>query len=247
MANNDQRAAVIIPTYNEAKNIGQVLSRLFAQADKLPFSLTAIIVDDGSPDGTARIARNLTSPNRPVVVICREGKLGLGGAYRTGLKKALQDGFAFIFTMDGDGSHRPEQITGLAAALKQGADLVVGSRYAGGSIANWSWLRRLISRGANLIAGFFLGMRISDVTSGFRAYRASALQKIDLDGIKSEGYSFLEEMLYEFHRRGCQIREVPIRFEERAHGRSKLSYLEIPKYFLTMIRLRRSHRESRQA
>lgn len=239
MDNPIKKATIVIPTYNEAKNISGLITRIFAAVPKSVCSLNVLVVDDNSPDGTARIAAALDRPGREVAVLQQEKKMGIGQAYRAGLKKGLELGSDYILTMDGDGSHRPEQLPDFFRSAAGGADLVIGSRYtSGGSVQNWSWLRRIISWGANNIAGFLLGMRISDVTSGYRLYCRPALAALDLDSIKSDGYSFLEEILFNFYLGKALIREVPISFDERLHGRSKLDRREMFKFFWTIWRLR---------
>jgi len=231
------RAAVVIPTYNEAENIEALVTRLLG----LPMDLSVVIVDDNSPDGTGDLADHLAAEQRRVQVIHRPGKLGLGTAYIAGFKKALSMGMDLILTMDADFSHNP----GYVPALVEGTvtyDLVIGSRYVpGGGTLHCTLARRVLSQGANLFAKTVLGLHAHDCTAGFRCYRRRVLESIDLDTIFSSGYSFLIEMLYRCQRRGFHIGEVPIIFENRQRGASKISRIEIIKAIYTVMRLRFRH------
>jgi len=211
---------VVLPTYNEAENIERVLRRIRAAlADA-----TVLVVDDGSPDGTADAAEVLGKELGSVEVMRRHGKSGLGSAYRAGFRWGLDRGFDACIEMDADLSHEPEALPGLVAALSSECELAVGSRYVpGGVIPNWAWHRRLLSRGGNAYASALLGLGVADSTSGFRAYSASVLRRIELDRIRADGYGFQIEMTYQARRAGASVTEVPIRFVDRVDGESKMS------------------------
>jgi len=226
---------VIVPTYNEADNLDELLRQLLA----LPTPIGAIVVDDNSPDGTGDMAEQWAAenPNR-VHVIHRPAKLGLGTAYTAGFKKAIDDlGAERILTMDADFSHNPRYIPDMIA-LSRTKHVVIGSRYVpGGGTRNCSQKRIFLSRGANFMARTLLGLKARDATAGFRLYRREVLQSIPLDEIFSSGYSFLVEMLFLCQRRGWQIGEIPIIFEDRRKGQTKISRQEILKAQYTVLRL----------
>lgn len=228
------QVVVIVPTYNEAENIERLIDQILQQEGVT----RAVVVDDNSPDGTGQIAGRLAQ-QRPgqVDVIQRAGKLGLGTAYIAGYRRAFEYDATRIITMDADFSHQPGYIPAMLR-LSQSHDLVIGSRYvpSGGS-RNWGILRRALSRGANAVAHVTLGLTARDCTAGFRCYHADLLQAIDLDGIRSNGYSFLIEMLFLCQRMGASVGEVPIIFEDRRAGRSKISQAEIIKAWQTIARL----------
>jgi dolichol-phosphate mannosyltransferase len=214
------RVLVVLPTYNEAQNIDQVVRRIRTALD----SATVLVVDDGSPDGTADIAEVLGKELGNVEVMRRTHKSGLGSAYRAGFRWGMDHGFEACVEMDADLSHQPEALPSLIAPLDAGHDLVIGSRYVrGGSIPDWKWHRRLLSRGGNVYADLLLGLGVADSTAGFRAYRTSLLERIDLDHIRADGYGFQIEMTYQGKRAGASVVEVPIRFVDRVEGESKMS------------------------
>jgi dolichol-phosphate mannosyltransferase len=226
---------VIVPTYNEADNLDELLSQLLA----LPVALGVIVVDDNSPDGTGELADQWAAryPER-VHVIHRPGKLGLGTAYIAGFQKALHGLEAQrIMTMDADFSHHPRYIPAMIELSRQ-KHVVIGSRYApGGGSRNCTWKRVWLSKIANFAARLLLGLKARDATAGFRLYRREALASIPLDQIFSSGYSFLVEMLFMCQRRGWQIGEVPIIFEDRRKGATKISRQEVFKAQYTVFRL----------
>ncbi len=229
-----EHVVVVVPTYNEAENIELLVDQILAQegVDR------AVIVDDNSPDGTGRIADRLAE-ERPgqVDVIHRAGKSGLGTAYVAGYRRAFEHSATRIITMDADFSHQPGYIPAMLQ-LSQRCDLVIGSRYVpGGGSRNWGILRRALSRGANAVAHLALGLTARDCTAGFRCYHADLLQAIDLDEIRSNGYSFLIEMLFLCQQMGASVGEIPIIFEDRRAGRSKISQAEIGKAWQTVARL----------
>ena len=213
---------VVIPTYNESENIDRVLRRV---RGALP-DATVLVVDDGSPDGTGDIAEKVGTEIGNIELLRRTEKSGLGSAYRAGFRWGLDRGFDVCIEMDADLSHDPDALPDLVAPLGKGFELVIGSRYVpGGSIPNWAWHRRLLSRGGNVYASTLLGLGVTDSTSGFRAYSASMLNRIALDNIRAEGYGFQIEMTYQAKRAGAPIVEVPIRFVDRTEGESKMSMI----------------------
>jgi len=213
------RVVVVIPTYNEAENIAWIVTRVrrvLPRADVL-------VVDDGSPDGTGRIADELAAADPQVRVVHRSVKEGLGAAYLHGFRVALERGYDVIGEMDADGSHQPEQLPRLLAALED-ADLVLGSRWVpGGSVVNWPWARQALSRGGNLYTRLLLGIPVRDATGGFRLFRRTTLEKIDLASVRSVGYCFQADLAWRTVEAGLRVREVPIQFVERTRGESKMS------------------------
>lgn len=211
---------VLLPTYNEAENITEVLDRLRVSAP----DVDVLVVDDGSPDGTADLAEGWGRVNGQVDVLRRPLKSGLGSAYRAGFRVGLDQGYDVLVEMDSDLSHDPAALPSLLARIESGADLVIGSRYvAGGSIPNWSTTRLLLSRWGNRYASTLLRLDIRDATAGYRAFRADVLRRIDLDAIRADGYGFQIEMAYTVRAVGGTIAEVPIAFTDRVRGTSKMS------------------------
>jgi dolichol-phosphate mannosyltransferase len=210
---------VVIPTYNERENIEIIISRLHAAVP----TAHALVVDDGSPDGTGRIADDIAATDDRVHVMHRTEKAGLGAAYIAGFRWALDNGYAVIVEMDADGSHAPEDLPRLLGALSYG-DLVLGSRYvAGGKVVNWPRRREILSKGGNLYSKLALGVKINDITGGYRAYRAAVLEKLQLDDISSAGYCFQVDLAWRTVLAGFRVVEVPITFTERERGVSKMS------------------------
>ncbi len=226
---------VVVPTYNEADNIEELLNRLLS----LPVEIAAIVVDDNSPDGTGDLAERMAKeyPER-ILVVRRPGKMGLGTAYIAGFKRALAEPQALrVMTMDADFSHNPRYIPEMIA-LSRTRDVVIGSRYVpGGGSQNCTWKRIFLSKIANFVARSMLGLKAHDATAGFRLYRREVLESIPLNEIFSSGYSFLVEMLFMCQRRGWQIGEVPIIFEDRRKGTTKISRQEVFKAQYTVLRL----------
>jgi len=239
------QVTVIIPTYNERENIELLVTQLLA----LPTAVNVAVVDDNSPDGTGAIADRLAAENDGrVSVIHRAGKLGLGTAYLAGFRQALADGADLICTMDADFSHNPRYIPAMVDKIGEGYDLVIGSRYVrGGGTSGCTTDRKLLSWGANAFARTMLSLQAHDTTAGFRCYRRDVLAEMDLDGIKASGYSFLIEMLYRVRRRGWRVGEVPIIFENRRLGMSKISKDEVFKALGTVVRLARARLAERPA
>jgi dolichol-phosphate mannosyltransferase len=213
---------IIIPTYNESANVSVIVQRIF----KYISNTEVLVIDDGSPDGTAQIVESLQSNFSGLHLLKRAAKSGLGSAYRTGFAWGLERSFDEIVEMDADLSHRVRDLSKMISKKESApqAALIIGSRWIeGGETENWSFSRELLSRTANLYARIMLGMGVKDSTAGFRLYSAAILAKIDLDSIKSEGYSFQIEMTRAVHKLGGTIIEVPITFRERQEGVSKMS------------------------
>ncbi len=214
------RPLLIVPTYNEVDNVARVAAEFLAP---VPGS-ELLFVDDASPDGPGELIDRICAEDSRVHVLHRAGKLGLGTAYLDGFRWALARDYPLIVEMDADFSHDPRYLPQIIAAAEAGADVVVGSRYiGGGGTRNWGVGRRLISRAGGRYARTVLGVDVRDMTAGFVCYRREALERIDLAAIKSNGYSFQIEMKYRAHRAGLRIVEVPIVFEDRRVGQSKMS------------------------
>jgi dolichol-phosphate mannosyltransferase len=217
-------AVVCLPTYNEAENIELVIEGLFA-ADP---NLHVLVVDDGSPDGTGDIVERRAASEPRLSLIRRPGRLGLGTAYMAAFNQGLRHDHTHFLTMDSDLSHAPERVPALIAAVDAGADLAIGSRYTpGGSIVGWAFHRRVLSFGANSFARLWLGIRARDCTSGFRCYRRVAVELLVQAPVRARGYSTLVELLVRCQRAGFKVAEVPIRFVDRVHGKSKMSSREM--------------------
>jgi dolichol-phosphate mannosyltransferase len=213
------RVVMVVPTYNEVDNLEWIVRRLRANQP----SVDVLVVDDGSPDGTGELADQLAAADTAVHVLHRGGKVGLGAAYLAGFAWALDAGYDVIGEMDADGSHQPEQLDRLLTALAD-ADLVIGSRWVpGGSVVNWPLRRELLSRGGNLYVRMLLGIDVRDATAGYRLFRRSSLEKIDLSSVRSTGYVFQTDLVTRCLRAGLVVREVPIEFVERVRGDSKMS------------------------
>ena len=213
------RVAVIIPTFNERANIEATAGRIRRAVP----DADVLVVDDNSPDGTGEIADKLALGDSHVHVLHRAGKAGLGAAYIAGFRWALEQGYAALVEMDADGSHRPEELPRLLAALAE-ADLVLGSRYVpGGAVLNWARSRELLSRAGNTYARLMLGLKLQDATGGYRVFRASTLRRIGLDDVDSQGYCFQIDLARRTIAAGLTVTEVPITFEERQRGASKMS------------------------
>ena len=212
-------ALVVLPTYNEAENLPEITKAILAVSDRVEI----LIVDDNSPDGTGELADALAKAEPRLHVLHRERKEGLGRAYLAGFGWALQHDFAFILEMDADFSHDPRHLPELLDAAAH-ADLVLGSRYVqGGGTKNWGTLRRVVSKGGSLYARVVLGSHIRDLTGGFKCFRRQTLEKIELETVRSEGYSFQIELTYRAVNLGLKVVEVPIIFVDRRVGKSKMS------------------------
>jgi dolichol-phosphate mannosyltransferase len=211
---------VVVPTYNEIESLEALVGRL---RQAVP-DAAVLIVDDASPDGTGALADRLSADDAQVRVLHRTRKDGLGRAYLAGFERAMGEGRDFVVELDADGSHDPAALPAmLALAEETRADLVLGSRWVpGGTVVNWPWLRRTISRAGNSYAKVVLRSRVRDLTSGFRVIRVEALRRLTLDDVSSQGYCFQVELAWRLERAGCKVVEHPIEFVERANGRSKM-------------------------
>jgi len=232
---SEKHTLIIIPTYNERENIQALIAKIF----ELHPDFHILIMDDGSPDGTANLVRESQLRfNDQLHLIEREGKGGRGSAVLAGFQFALERNYDLIFEMDSDFSHKPEEIT-LFLQKIQDCDMVLGSRYLPQSeIHDWGWKRMFFSRWANRYARLVLGIPISDYTNGFRCYRRSTVQALNFERIEAKGYVVLSEVAYQLHRKGLKIGEVPIVFINRRRGVSNLSFHEIKEAFLSVLRIR---------
>lgn len=232
-----EKSLVITPTYNEKENIEDIIRKVFSISDVAHM----VIVDDGSPDGTAEIVKKLQQEFKDrLFIIEREGKLGLGTAYITGFKYALEKGYEFIFEMDADFSHNPEDLPKLyAACANEGAHLAVGSRYKNGvNVVNWPMGRVLMSFFASKYVQFITGMPLNDATAGYVCYTKELLSSLNLDKIRFIGYAFQIEMKFKSWRKGFKVEEVPIVFTDRTKGTSKMSYGIFKEAFFGVISLK---------
>jgi dolichol-phosphate mannosyltransferase len=215
-----ERALVVIPTYNEAPNLPNLIPRILQQDPRLEI----LVVDDNSQDGTGRLADELAGREPRVHVLHRPAKLGLGTAYLTGFRWALERGYDFVFEMDADFSHDPDHLPLFLKAITE-ADLVLGSRYLGGkvTVVNWPIGRLMLSYWANVYARWITGLKIWDLTGGFKCFRRSVLEAIDMSQVRSNGYAFQIEMSVRAWRRGFRLTEIPIVFVDRTEGQSKMN------------------------
>jgi dolichol-phosphate mannosyltransferase len=231
---------LILPTYNEAENVeaivaaaGEVLTRA------APDGFHVLIVDDGSPDGTGRIADRLAVEHSWLEVLHRSEKGGIGPAYLAGFRRAIDRGAGFLMEMDSDFSHDPADLARLLAAARAGADLALGSRYVpGGGVSDWGLLRRLISEGGSTYARWVLGLPVRDLTGGFKCFRREVLEAIHFEGVRSRGYAFQVELTYRAVRAGFKVVEVPIIFRDRRVGQSKMSWRIVAEAMVLVPRLR---------
>ncbi|TMC14887.1 MAG: polyprenol monophosphomannose synthase [Chloroflexi bacterium] len=227
---------VILPTYNEKDNLEAAVGGVREAG------YDVLVVDDNSPDGTGRIADRLAAADKGVTVLHRSGKLGLGSAYVDAFKLGLGRGYGLLVEMDADGSHRVEHLPAIVAAARANGGIGLGSRYCpGGAVSGWGWHRRFLSWGANVYCRALLGLDIHDCTSGFRCYTRAVLEAIGLERVISDGYSFQIEMVYLSALQGFKVTEVPILFEDRLAGASKVTRGEIVTDFLSVIKMRLRH------
>jgi dolichol-phosphate mannosyltransferase len=226
---------VIIPTYNEMENIPDFIPLVLEQNENLEI----LVVDDGSPDGTGNFVENLSKENSRVHILRREKKMGLGTAYVAGFRWALEKDYDRIFEMDADGSHSPQALNTFLKE-SENADLILGSRYLKGkiSVVNWDWKRLILSYSANLYTRIVTGMPFSDATGGFKCFSRAALQVLDLDKLKSDGYCFQIETTHKLWKKGLKIKEIPIIFTDRTKGTSKMSGGIISEAFFLVLKLR---------
>jgi len=229
------RTLVIIPTYNEKENILRILEEVLA----LSPGIEILIVDDGSPDGTAGLVREKQEGNKRIHLLERPGKLGLGTAYLTGFKWGIAQKFDYLIEMDADFSHPPLKVLELIRACEDGADIAIGSRYVkGGKVSDWPWDRLALSYGASLYVRMITGMPVKDPTAGFVCYKRKVLETLDLDAIRFIGYAFQIEMKYKSWYKGFKIKEIPITFTDRVAGTSKMHGGIIKEAALGVIQLR---------
>ncbi len=227
------RVVIVLPTFNERENIGRFLDALREASP----DIDVLVVDDNSPDGTAELARSVGAVHGGVTVLDRASKEGLGSAYRAGFERVLADGYDVVVSMDADLSHDPAVIAEMLRLLDDGADAVIGSRYVtGGGTTDWPVRRQLLSRWGNAYTRRILRLPTRDCTSGFRAYRASALAAIEPGSTSAEGYAFLTELVRRLTRHGYSIVETPIIFRDRTHGSSKMSFAIIVESMLLVTR-----------
>jgi dolichol-phosphate mannosyltransferase len=217
---------LILPTYNEAENVAAIVTaagKVLSSA--APEGFHVLVVDDGSPDGTGDLADGLATEHEWVSVLHRTEKNGIGPAYLAGFADALGHGAGYVMEMDSDFSHDPADLARLLAAVRGGADLALGSRYVpGGGVADWGLLRRFISQGGSTYARLVLGLKVRDLTGGFKCFRREVLEAIHFDGVRSQGYAFQVELTYRAVQAGFRVQEVPITFRDREHGQSKMSW-----------------------
>ncbi|HJZ87466.1 MAG TPA: polyprenol monophosphomannose synthase [Polyangia bacterium] len=214
------RILICVPTYNERDNLEALVQTVHSVVPEAHL----LVVDDNSPDGTGQLADQLAAREPRIQVLHRAGKLGLGTAYLEGFRRGLAQGYEFLFEMDCDFSHDPRYLPDLLLAAQSGADLAVGSRYvAGGGTRNWGLGRKLVSRGGSLYARTILGVKVRDLTSGFKCFRRRVLEALPLDSVRTQGYGFQIEMTYRALRAGFRVVEVPIVFVDRRVGQSKMS------------------------
>jgi dolichol-phosphate mannosyltransferase len=228
---------VVVPTYNEALNIERLLLEILAQGPQFD----VLVVDDSSPDGTGDLVAAMAERSRRIQLIRRAGKQGLGTAYVAGFREGLRQGYRYLCEMDADFSHQPRYLPVLLAVAERAADVALGSRNVpGGRVENWSWARKLISKGGSLYARTILGMPVRDCTGGFKCFRAEVLEQIDLDSIGSNGYAFQVEMNYRCHQAGFRLHELPITFPDRVAGQSKMSQRIVWEAAAMVLKLRLS-------
>lgn len=229
------KITVVIPTYNERQNIGPLIDKILGLGIK---NLSIIVVDDNSPDGTGKLVDKIAEKKKGIMVIHRPRKLGLGSAYKAGFQKALKQSSQILVTMDADFSHDPNELPKLLKEIN-GHDIVVGSRYVkGGKIIGFNSWRSILSAMAQKTCRILLNLNTHDSTSGFRVYKTKAIQGIDFFSIKAEGYSFLIEAIFRCQKKGFLIKEVPIVYQMRREGSSKISQNEIVKALVTVTRLK---------
>ncbi|HEV7162317.1 MAG TPA: polyprenol monophosphomannose synthase [Solirubrobacteraceae bacterium] len=217
---------LILPTYNEAENVKAIVTAAGeVLAGASPEGFRILVVDDGSPDGTGRLADELAAEHDWVRVLHRTEKNGIGPAYLAGFRHALREGAGYVLEMDSDFSHDPADLARLLAAVRGGADLALGSRYVqGGGVSDWGLLRRFVSEGGSTYARLVLGLHVKDLTGGFKCFRREVLEAIHFDSVRSQGYAFQVELTYRAVQAGFKVVEVPIVFRDRQQGQSKMSW-----------------------
>jgi dolichol-phosphate mannosyltransferase len=226
---------IIVPTYNEAKNMKPLINEIF---NLIPKS-KVLVIDDNSPDGTGKIVEKMKSKDRRIFVLHRERKLGLGSACAEGFRYGMRIGYDLFITMDADFSHDPKDLPKFIEKINEGYDVVIASRYIrGGKIVNWSFYRKLTSKIANFLGNFFLGLGVHDITTNYRAYKKTVIEAIDLSEITSSGFSFLQEILYMARKDNFKVGEFPSIFVNRKFGKSKLSRNEIFGFVTALVKTR---------
>lgn len=231
-----KKILVIIPTYNESENILKIISEVLNKSTS-EYDFNILLVDDNSPDGTAKLVKDLNNPK--IFIIERAKKMGLGTAYIVGFKYAIENNFDFVYEMDADFSHDPKYLPEFLKKMDEGFDLVIGSRYINGiSVVNWPISRLLLSYFANIYTRMVTGIKVFDTTAGFICYRVNTLSKINLDEIKSNGYSFQIEMKFQYTKHKFRIAEIPILFIDRRAGHSKMSKRIIYEAFYVVWKIR---------
>ncbi|MCE1165006.1 MAG: polyprenol monophosphomannose synthase [Bacteroidetes bacterium] len=231
-----KRVLIVIPTYNESENITKIIPEVLAKSTP-EYEFNVLVVDDNSPDGTAKLVEGLGNPH--VFIIKREKKNGLGTAYIVGFKYAIENGFNYVFEMDADFSHDPKYLPEFLKKMEEGNDLVVGSRYINGiSVVNWPISRLFLSYFANIYTRIITGLKVKDTTAGFMCYDVNVLKDINLDNVRSNGYSFQIEMKYKYYVKKHRITEIPILFIDRRAGRSKMSKKVVYEAFFVVWKLK---------
>jgi dolichol-phosphate mannosyltransferase len=217
---------LILPTYNEAENVEAIVTAAGeVLASAAPEGFRVLVVDDGSPDGTGELADSMAARHDWVEVLHRTEKNGIGPAYLAGFRHALDHQAGYVMEMDSDFSHDPKDLARLLQAVREGADLALGSRYvSGGGVEEWGLLRRIISEGGSTYARLVLGLKVRDLTGGFKCFRREVLEAIHFDGVRSQGYAFQVELTYRAVQAGFRVVEVPITFRDRERGTSKMSW-----------------------
>jgi dolichol-phosphate mannosyltransferase len=226
---------VILPTFNEKTNLEKLLPNLFKVFKENNLDADVLIIDDNSSDGTGTFAEDMKKKKYPVKVIHRKNKLGIGSAYLSGFRKSLDDNIDIIFEMDADLSHKPEYITDFIKKIQDGYDMIIGERE---KIIGWGLYRKTVSKVGNFIGRNIAGIKINDLTTGYRAYKKEVVASINLDKIKSEGYEFQLETLYIVIKKGFNVGSIPITFFERKNGKSKLSKKDIINFLLLSLKIR---------
>lgn len=236
------RLLVIIPTYNEKENIANILAAVKQQSDDIDL----LVVDDNSPDGTAEIVQSLMKSDQSIHLIKRAGKQGLGTAYIAGFRYGLEQGYNYMMEMDADFSHNPKDVPKLLAAAQGGADIAIGSRYIDkGGVKDWDFFRHVLSKGASYYVQMFSGLPIMDPTAGFKCYRRSVLEAIDLNKIKFVGYAFQIEMKFAAWTLGYSLKEVPIIFEDRKEGTSKMNLSIVREAITGVLSMKRNFKNNK--
>ena len=225
---------IILPTYNECDNLKKLIPNLFDVLKENKFDADVLIIDDNSSDNTYKLVKKLKE-KYPIKFIRRKQKMGIGSAYVLGFKKSIKDNVDIIFEMDADLSHKPEYIIEFVKKINQGFDVVIGERE---KIVGWSFYRKIVSRGGNLIGRFIAGVKINDLTTGFRAYKKEVLEKINIEKIESDGYAFQLEMLYRAKCSDFKIGAIPIIFYNRKKGKSKLSKKDMINFVFLSFKIR---------